>query len=258
LAVSVSDRFGDYGLVGLLRIERAPEALVAETFLLSCRVLGKGVEHRMLARLGELARELGLARVDIPFSTSGRNQPALDFLTRTGGGFQHTDKAGPVFRFPADVAAAVSLQAEAGGAPLPPAPAAGQQRPAAETPMAARPVRPARHAWLARIAGDPEQLLRLIEGGVITREIAPAAEHIPAQTDLQRRLCALWQEVLKLPRVGIRDDFFGLGGTSQLAVRLCARIERQLGHKLPLAALFKGPTVEQIAAALEPVPTGGV
>ena len=61
-------------------LPRAGGALVVDTFLLSCRVLGRGVEHRMVARLGEIARERGLARVEIPFVAGQRNRPAGLFL----------------------------------------------------------------------------------------------------------------------------------------------------------------------------------
>ena len=55
------DRFGDYGVVGLFACAARSEALVVETFLLSCRALGKGVEHRMVAALGDAAKALGCA-----------------------------------------------------------------------------------------------------------------------------------------------------------------------------------------------------
>ena len=57
--VRVRDRFGDYGLVGLIVAECADEQLVADTFLLSCRVLGRGVEHRMAAEFGRMAARSG-------------------------------------------------------------------------------------------------------------------------------------------------------------------------------------------------------
>ena len=52
LTVHVSDRFGDYGLTGAMLVHGNGQALVVDTFLLSCRALGRGVEHRMLAALG--------------------------------------------------------------------------------------------------------------------------------------------------------------------------------------------------------------
>ena len=80
LTVHVSDRFGDYGLTGVMifRVER--DTLVVDTFLLSCRALGRGVEHRMVAQLGEIAIERGLGAVEIPFVEAQRNRPARLFL----------------------------------------------------------------------------------------------------------------------------------------------------------------------------------
>src|SRR6185369_4578105 len=53
LVTTVRDRFGDYGLVGEVFFAPFGDALRVDTFLLSCRVLQRGVEHRMIARLGE-------------------------------------------------------------------------------------------------------------------------------------------------------------------------------------------------------------
>ena len=52
-AVEVRDRFGDYGLVGVMIFGCADQALTVDTFLLSCRVLGRGVEHQMLNYSGQ-------------------------------------------------------------------------------------------------------------------------------------------------------------------------------------------------------------
>ncbi len=54
--VEVSDRFGDYGLVGVMIFGVRDDSLEVDTFLLSCRVLGRGVEHRMVNELGKFAR----------------------------------------------------------------------------------------------------------------------------------------------------------------------------------------------------------
>ncbi len=114
LVVEVSDRFGDYGLVGAIIFEAGAEAVEVDTLLLSCRALGRGVEHRMLARLGEVARASGLRGVNVRFVSTGRNQPALDFLSRLGGGLQLPTGDGWTFSFPADYAA--SLATGTGGA----------------------------------------------------------------------------------------------------------------------------------------------
>ena len=50
--------------------------------------------------------------------------------------------------------------------------------------------------------------------------------------------------------MGVKDNFFDLGGHSLLAVRLMTRLQSDFGQSLPLAAVFRGPTVEHLADAL--------
>ncbi|MEH2092609.1 amino acid adenylation domain-containing protein [Nostoc sp.] len=107
--VKVKDRFGDYGLVGLLLFESQENALVVDTFLLSCRVLGRGVEHRMLSYLGTLAQQRGLRRVELFYIPTKKNQPAWDFLTSVGRQFQQENDGGWLFEFPSQTASESKL-----------------------------------------------------------------------------------------------------------------------------------------------------
>jgi len=66
---------------------------------------------------------------------------------------------------------------------------------------------------------------------------------------LQHRLLKIWRDVLSRP-VGLRDNFFEVGGHSLLAAKLMHRIGLAVGRPLPLALLLEAPTVEQLAAAL--------
>ena len=80
LTVHVRDRFGDYGLVGVMIFRSEGDVLLADTFLLSCRALGRRVEHRMKEHLETLAQACGLSRAEIPFVRTTRNRPAELFL----------------------------------------------------------------------------------------------------------------------------------------------------------------------------------
>jgi amino acid adenylation domain-containing protein len=73
---------------------------------------------------------------------------------------------------------------------------------------------------------------------------APASEW-------ERRLSGIWGSVLKIPRVGRRDNFFDLGGSSVLAVEAHEELVRRFGCDVPVTALFEHPTVEALAALLE-------
>nr|WP_276307341.1 non-ribosomal peptide synthetase [Amycolatopsis antarctica] len=66
----------------------------------------------------------------------------------------------------------------------------------------------------------------------------------------ERLLCAIWSEVLGIPEIGVRDDFFALGGDSIHSMRVVSRIRSETGARISPRALFEHPTVAALAAAL--------
>lgn len=70
------------------------------------------------------------------------------------------------------------------------------------------------------------------------------------QGDLQQKLAAAWCRVLDLPRVGIDDNFFDIGGHSLLAVQLVRTIENDFGVACSLPDLFRAPTIRGLSACL--------
>jgi len=68
--------------------------------------------------------------------------------------------------------------------------------------------------------------------------------------DIEERLVGLWQEVLRLDRVGVRDNFFDLGGDSLLLLQAHGRLEVLLGREVPLLDLFEYPTIGALAVRL--------
>ena len=80
--VRVTDRYGDYGLVGSVFLRESEQALCIESFMLSCRVLGRGVERTVLADLAAMARTLNREFIEVRFANLPRNRPAKEFLDR--------------------------------------------------------------------------------------------------------------------------------------------------------------------------------
>src|SRR6266404_1439831 len=84
----------------------------------------------------------------------------------------------------------------------------------------------------------------------------PSIEVIPhdslemPRTLLQARLVEIWEEVLNTSPIGITDDFFQIGGHSLLAVRMMTMIRNRLKRTLPLASLFRNPTIANLAKLL--------
>ncbi|HKV11774.1 MAG TPA: non-ribosomal peptide synthase/polyketide synthase, partial [Thermoanaerobaculia bacterium] len=84
-------------------------------------------------------------------------------------------------------------------------------------------------------------------------------------TPLERRIAAIWSDLLGRPWIGRNDDFFALGGHSLLATRVVARLRRELGVELPVPVLFEASTLADLAAVIEgigggleePIPAAG-
>lgn len=85
-----------------------------------------------------------------------------------------------------------------------------------------------------------------------TNEIAPPSE-VPDRppTPLESRLQELWAKALGLPRVGLHDNFFLLGGDSLQAIDLFLGIEKEMKSRQPVATLFEAGTVAEMAQLIE-------
>jgi amino acid adenylation domain-containing protein len=75
-------------------------------------------------------------------------------------------------------------------------------------------------------------------------------EYVAPETEVEKELCGIWEEVLGVKRVGSEDDFFELGGHSLLATQIVSRVEKQMGVELPLRELFQFSRVKELAAAI--------
>jgi len=80
----VSDRFGDEGWVGFALFEREGEGARLDTFLLSCRVIGRKVEHAFLAACLEELRAAGVSRVEASYRPTPKNALCEGFLAEAG------------------------------------------------------------------------------------------------------------------------------------------------------------------------------
>jgi FkbH-like protein len=251
LVAHVRDRFGDYGLVGCVVFRSAAESVCVESFMMSCRVLGRGVEHRMLSAVGDLARRDGAGSVEIRFVRSKKNQPALDFLNSLGVERERGED-GDLFRLSAEAAAALEFDPRRGAASAA-AEAAGEPAQAAPAPEAAPAVAGLTvSALMNRIAAelcDVGHVCGLLE--VKERQVAGARPpYVAPQGGIEKRLVEIWEDALGVRPIGLHDNFFELGGDSLAAVGVFSQIEEALGRDLSLAALFEAPTVEKLAALL--------
>ncbi len=245
LTVRVSDRFGDYGLVGAVLYKSDEMTLRTESFFLSCRVLGRGVEHKIVSHLAAISAERGLRHVELEFVPSARNQVAREFLESTLGMYCEATANGFVYRIPTEEAAAIvctearpSASGDEGGTTsVQPFAAASRTRP----------------AGLSKIATELSNVRAIMENS-LTGIAAPSRQETDPgdapSDELERGLAQIWEEVLGVTRVGRNADFEESGGDSLTAVRLFARIEEKLGRSLPLTTIMNAPTIARLADLL--------
>jgi amino acid adenylation domain-containing protein len=107
-------------------------------------------------------------------------------------------------------------------------------------------------------SGKVNRQVLFLAGG---REVAAGTEYIAPRLDLEHLLCEIWQDLLSRDQIGVRDDFFAMGGNSLLAAVCCARVAERAGFEVPLRLIFENPTIEALllklgteAAAPESIP----
>lgn len=245
--VEVRDRFGDYGLVGVMIFGTDANALNIDTFLLSCRVLGRGVEHQMLNYLAKIAEERHLPVVNADFIPTKKNLPARNFLESVAAEFKQPLEQGDRFAIPVATAATIAYQPTATPAESV-ADTATQNT--SKTDASPAEQRLSKSELLGQIAvklNYPDQIFSAIaaQRETIARQVKQP--YVAPRTEVEIQLAQLWEKLLNLETVGIQDSYFDLGGTSLLSVELFAQIENCFGKKLPLTALVEAPTVEQLA-----------
>ena len=94
----------------------------------------------------------------------------------------------------------------------------------------------------------------LSPNGKIERRALPApdvevqqVEYIAPRDEFEETLAGIWSELLGVEQVGIRDDFFSLGGHSLVAMRAVTRLRDALNIDIPLDAMFAAPTIAELA-----------
>ncbi|MFH0892360.1 MAG: HAD-IIIC family phosphatase [Candidatus Falkowbacteria bacterium] len=83
-AISVKDKFGDNGITGVVIVGRKTESLSIDSFLLSCRIIGRRVENAILAYLVKIAGEAGAKTIIGEYIPTAKNLPAKDFFRNSG------------------------------------------------------------------------------------------------------------------------------------------------------------------------------
>jgi len=245
LVTCASDRFGDYGLVGVILYSSEADCYAVDTLLLSCRALGKGVEHRMVAELARRALHEGKSHLKLVCRRNDRNAPARTFF----------EGLGPVSGTPDEFTAEwpASRLAELRYTP-------DEEKVPAATPSP-RDV-PGRFgqrnlsAAMQRLGDGLTRIEAIVSAmnasGRPTEPEGPMEAETPGDASaLERALATIWKKALGWTHIGYQERFFDAGGTSLKAVMVVAMIRKELKKDVSIVSLFEYPTIQLLAARLE-------
>ena len=252
LIIHVEDRFGEYGLVGLVLCTTTKGTLQIDTFLLSCRVLGRGVEHQVVAQLGLLAYKRRLDTLTIPYLPTAKNQPAYEFLDQIGSTFKTAHEQGWLFTLPVHVAAQLRY--------MPITAQEHEEQPEVSVKTLSPHAKDERRAHLdqallTQIATELDTVDKIYQRLCTQKlhRIRPRMNREKPRTMVEEELLAIWTDLLKLdPQdVSIDDNFFALGGHSLLATQALSHVQKIFQVELPLRSLFEKPTIAEMALVIE-------
>jgi amino acid adenylation domain-containing protein len=100
----------------------------------------------------------------------------------------------------------------------------------------------------------------LTPNGKVDRKALPAPDtqrpemaesYVEPKTQNEKLLAEIWAKILRLDRVGLKDNYFELGGDSLQVAQIATRIREAFRVNVPIRAMFEGPTVAELTAVVE-------
>ena len=251
LIAEVSDRFGDYGLVSVIIYKKEADKFAVDTLLLSCRAMGRGVEHEILRHVALDAAAAGITQITVPYLPTARNQPALDFLESIEVGEKQEEGEGALFVYPVTAVTNLSYRPEFNDGADEVDEQAAESESATQTTAPAAPSE--RTQQIAAELSDVAQILQAVELSARRQRPESAQPYTAPQSETETSLAEIWGTLLGLEQVSIHDNFFELGGHSLLATRLLARLHENMQVDLSLREFFETPTIATLAAQIETI-----
>ncbi|MDP1815334.1 MAG: non-ribosomal peptide synthetase, partial [Leadbetterella sp.] len=82
-------------------------------------------------------------------------------------------------------------------------------------------------------------------------DLVNGVEYVTPRNEIEEKLAKIWQEVLHRENIGIKDDFFALGGHSLKIIKVINQINKQFGLKYDLKGVYAEPTIESMAQKIK-------
>ncbi len=267
LSIQVSDRFGEYGLTGVVIMELKEDIAFLDTFLLSCRVLGRQVEAAVLIELCKYCKEKGISKIEADFYPTKKNEPFEEYLSSNKWELIWESEKCKRYEILIDIDYSIDYieahfceekprkQYEVKDNVISEAAATFETQAVEKEYISVEP------AWQVNINNEDELLhinyliqlkyctgKKLLEIPKCRQEYKNNKQAYEApRNSIEEKLVNIWRTVLGVDTIGINDNFFELGGHSLKATSLIAKIHKALNVEIPLKEIFTSPTIKGIS-----------
>ncbi|ACL76665.1 non-ribosomal peptide synthetase [Ruminiclostridium cellulolyticum] len=267
--IEVSDRFGDYGLVGVIISKESGSKLFIDTFLLSCRVLGRRIEDAILVGLKKLCIKTGTKVLEAEFRPTEKNIPFKNFLNNSG--WKSIEEGNELSRFQLDIEAIsdnenlvecyfnskfeVSVKSpEVVKSKHEPVHIKQEEKETSVNNgwkvLSVNRENLLHKAYLLALEnafGKSLTALPVHRTGTGAKAVATKNEEYKAPCNkTEKILVEIWQEILGVENIGVNDDFFRLGGHSLTAVSIISRLRDRFHKYIPLQWIIENRTIGQL------------
>jgi FkbH-like protein len=244
--VSVKDKFGDYGLVGVI-IANKSGGYSVETFLLSCRVLGKGVEHSLISFLGERATKTKSEFLSLNFRKTVKNMPSENFIKINFGDLPNIiENEVLIINIPCERARDFKFNPEGIISEIK---TEEEGKTNTQTFANEYSYRDRNDFYymifnkflsLENIISEMNKIsIKLhMKGSVSTVDLK----------EIEKAVLNIWQQVLKRNDFGTNDNFFDIGGHSVLIPQIVINLRKQSNINVNIVDVFQYPTVKKLSA----------
>lgn len=236
--ISAKDRLGDYGMVGVMIFQIKSNEVHMDTLCLSCRALGRNIEHKMLEYVFAYSLERGIENIVIPFIQSNRNEPAFQFLNSIIVSNYTKSKEGN-YTYVLPVKKGLLFKDKPVEYLL------AQEESAVTTSLSnniniSDQIKTSK--FLSYIVSNLNEADKIAEEfkDQIGYNVLENDNYTPPTTPIEIRLTEIWSEYLGLENIGIYDDFFSLGGSSILLMQILSEVEDEYNVDISLDIVYDG------------------
>lgn len=251
--IHVADRFGDYGLVGVIIAQIRNDIFDIHSFMLSCRSLGRGVEHKIVSYIGNEATKMNCPYILFCYKKTTKNEPILKFLLSQFTTYKQEVQQDLIFKVPSQFATSISFNPEIATAEIKNSNEIDFKK---NEIIQVSPISIKLQEKIKQIASDlnsTQAIENLMEqqAFAVNAELNFVNTSNETTTKTEQILSSIWKEVLHLTSININDNFFDLGGRSILLPQIVFRLTNEFKYKIELIDLFQYTTIKSLAAFLD-------